>query len=495
MIAFQLFLRKKKLFSNSSNQTQFDLTEKLNAERATTINTINTVNQDFITLTLDYKKFKEALKTLAVDKNIDLETSYLILENTKKIGDTYELEFVVRGSQKARKIETNNPVFYSFKETFNTGLNKARLITQDEKPTRSTRALGPSLQMEALEVIDSASWGTAIVAFMEYANRDEEISSLPTTLQIQAYYGLFQSGLTLGQGAFSITQVMSDLAGNKFISLSEKVGNKILLAAKGADGLKKTALNAMGKIVSNSLTIATGVFSVVIDSIALAKLDPNDPRFNSSVMSLSFNVISVGLGLVSIFGGSVASSFAGGLAVPLAGLAIGLGSLIQITDSQWERSRRLGEYTLELEKSYDDFLKSNQGTELNLVDTYVTVREVNLKTRKVQLWTPWLPKFYPPRPMTVFSVGTDKGDPWEVNYKKFTGTDLPLTKTFNGGVEEVILPILPHYKIHIEKMGTGTKYHRYDREIMALPKLSGSPKVSWGFLGVGYQIGCAIRLA
>ncbi|WP_041232954.1 TcdA/TcdB pore-forming domain-containing protein [Cylindrospermum stagnale] len=251
---------------NSSNQTQFDLTEKLNAERATTIKTINTVNQDFIILTLDYQKFKQAVKTLALDKNIDLKTSYLILENTKKIGDKYELQFVVKGSQEARKIETNDPTFYAFKETFNTALNKARLITQDEKPTQSTRALVPSLQMEALDVIDSASWGTAISAFIEYANSDEEISSLPTTLQIQAYYGLFQSGLTLGQGAFSITQVMSDLAGNKFISLSEKMGNKLLLAAKGADGLKKTALNAMGKLVSNSLTIATGVFSIVFST-------------------------------------------------------------------------------------------------------------------------------------------------------------------------------------------------------------------------------------
>jgi hypothetical protein len=257
---------------NSSNQTQFDLTEKLKAERATTIQTINTVNQDFIILTLEYKKFKQAVKTLAVDKNIDLNTSYLILENTKKLGDKYELQFIVKGSQEYRRIETNDSTFYAFKEIFNTALNKARLITQDEQPTSSTRALAPSL-MEGLDLIDSASWGTSIAAFIEYANSDEEISSLSTTLQIQAYYGLFQSGLTLGQGAFSITQVISDLAGNKFISLSEKMGNKILLAAKGADGLKKTALNAMGKLVSNSLTIATGVFSIVIDSIALAKLD------------------------------------------------------------------------------------------------------------------------------------------------------------------------------------------------------------------------------
>jgi TcdA/TcdB pore forming domain len=481
---------------NSSNQTQFDLTEKLKAERDTTIQTINTVNQGFIILTLKYKEFKEAVQNLASKENIDLKTSYLILENTKKVDDKYELQFVVKGSQETRKIETNDPTFYAFKETFNKALNKARLITQDEKPTQSTRALVPALKMEALDVIDAASWGTAIASFIEYANSDEEISSLTTTLQIQAYYGLFQSGLTLGQGAFSIAQTVSDLAGNKFISLSEKIGDKILLAAKGAKGLKKTALNAMGKIVSNSLTIATGVFSIVIDSIALAKLDPNDPKFNSSVMSLSFNVISFSLGLVSIFGGSVASSFAGSLAVPLAGFAIALGGLIQMTDLQWENCRRLGEYTKELEKSYLNFLSNpNQGTELNLIDNLVIVGEVNLKTRKVQLWTPWLPKFYPPSAGTVFSVGTDqKGNPWEVNYKKYTGKDLPLTKTFNVGVEEVILPILPHYKIYIEKIGVGPKYHNYTSEILALPKLSGSTDVSWGWYVVGYEIGFTKRV-
>jgi hypothetical protein len=212
-------------------------------------------------------------------------------------------------------------------------------------------------------------------------------------------------------------------------------------------------------------------------------------------MSLSFNVLSFGLGLASIFGGSVASSFAGGLAIPLAGLAIGLGGLIQITDSQWERCRLLGEYTIALERSYHNFIKSNQGTELNLSDTYVIVSEVNLKTGKVQLWTPWLPKFYPPSRGTVFSVGThQKGDSWEVNYKKFTGNDLPLTKRFNGGVEEIILPILPNYKIHIEKLGVGGKYHRYDAEIMALPKLSGGTNVSWGWGGFGYEIGFTNRV-
>lgn len=337
--------------TNSSDQASLDFREKLEVERAATTNTINTVNQDFVFLTLEYKKFKQAFTNLVSEKNIDLTTSYLILENTKKVGSKYELQFVVKGSQEARKIETTDPTFYTFKETFNNALNKARLITQDDKPTQSTRALVPSLQMEALEVIDAASWGTAIVSLLQYDNSQEgSISSLTTTLQIQAYYGLFQSTTALGQGAFAISQVVSELAGNQLLSISERMGTKILNAATKATGSTKTALSVMGKLVSNSLTVVTGVIGIVVDSIALANLDPNDPQFDSAVTSLSFSIASFGLGLVSIFGGSIVSSAAGALAVPLAGLAIGLGALIQITSENWERCRLLGGYTMDMER-------------------------------------------------------------------------------------------------------------------------------------------------
>jgi hypothetical protein len=476
--------------SNSLDQNSLNVnvTKTLISKNSTT------VSQDFLSLALEYQKLKSALENLAEQKEIDLKTSYLILETTKKNGSKYELQFVVKGSNKPiifETFETNDATFYLFKETLNAALKKARFITEDRK---SSRASLPSLNIERLEVIDAASWGTAIAALIEFSNNDEPISSLTTTLQIQAYYGLFQSGITLGQGIFQITQVVSDLAGNQIISLSEKIGNKILDAAAQATGPTQKALSAMGKIASNSLTVATGIISLGLEIAAIAQLNPGDPQFASSATSLSFSIISFGLGLTSILAGPVVSSFAGALAVPIAGLGIGLGALIQLTGKQWENCRRLGEYTIELEKSYLNFLvNSNQGKQINLVDGYVIVKEVNLKTRTVQLDTPWLPKFNPPSRGTTFSVSTHtEGDSWDKNYKRYTNRDLPLTKTFNVR-QEVILPVLPRYKMHIEKIGVATYYPRKDAEIMALPMLSGAYKLSWGFFGTGYIIGYTNR--
>jgi hypothetical protein len=476
--------------SSSSDQTSLNLTEKLGEENSTT------VSQYFLSLALEYQKLKQALKKLAEEKKIDLNTSYLLLENTKKKGSKYELQFLVKNSNNPIILETDEAIFYSFKETFNTALNKAKSITGDEE---STRASAPSLNREPLEIVDAASLGTAIAALIEFSTNDEEpISSLTTTLQIQAYYGLFQSGLTLGQGAFQIAQVVSDLAGNKFISLSEKIGNKILNAATKTTGSTKTALSAMGKVVSNSLTVAAGVISLGLEIAAIAQLSPGDIGFVGSVTNLSFSLISFGLGLTSILAGSVVSSFAGALTIPVAGLGFGLGALIQLTGKQWENCFRLGEYTIELEKSYLNFLSKQKNDELNLVDGYVIVKEVNLEDGKVQLDTPWLPQFIPSSPGTALAVNTHvKGDSWEVNYKSHTNRDLPLSKyiikTFSliqDGIQQVvILPVLPYYKMHIEKVGVGVYYSRRDKEIMALPMLSGSEDRAWGFFGTGYIIG------
>jgi hypothetical protein len=134
--------------SNSSDQAPLISTEKLGCENSTT------VNQYFLCIVLKYQELKQALKTLAQEESINLETSYLILQNTKQIGSKYELQFVSKDSTQPITIETNADIFYLFKETFNAALDKARPITANGESTKSSL---PSLKMDSLDVIDAAS--------------------------------------------------------------------------------------------------------------------------------------------------------------------------------------------------------------------------------------------------------------------------------------------------------------------------------------------------
>ena len=493
--------------SNSSDQSALNLNQKLGAEK------LSTVNQDFLTIALEYQKLKKDLKTLASEKGIDLETSYLILQNIEKKGNRYELIFFLKDLGIFIKIDTDKPIFYSFKEVFNAGLEKARTITGDRKFTKASL---PSLVMEELDVIDAASWATAILAFLEYSNQDDEsLSSLTTTLQIQAYYGLVQSGISLVQGVIQITEVVTSVASgsNGLISLSATIGDAILETGNLYQGSTKSTLSLMGKTVknfSNGLTVVTGIFSIALDSAAIYKLDPTDPGYNGAVASLSFNVIGFTLTLTSIFSGTIASvlgfsaptasiigSFAGGLTVPVAGLAIGITALVNQLEQNFESCRRLGEFVLDLEESYLNF-PSYLHPAVNFANGKVIVKSINLTTKKLELTTPKLPYFGKGSrvdPLKVYNnVPGYVPKTWSENYKNNKGYDLPLNPDFNL-LKEVILPVTPEYRMDLEAISLlAGPYNRFDKEIMALPILTGSDELSWNWQIIsGHIVGFSLR--
>lgn len=292
------------------------------------------------------ENWKQAVKTL--NQEAQLKSNWVpVIQNVTSTGDQYSVHFINKNdppendddnqnSDKSKWIQTSDPTFEHFKTFFNEQAQNLGEMFQVDSITGTVTAKTTTSKPSA-GVGVGANRADLVRVIINWVDKGElyeksDNPDLDRAVGIQSYLNLVQ----YSHGVISeVGQIIADIR--------PALKNAGSVAGEVAESLAST-------IVKTAATDGLGIFlniaNVVLDGIALSNTDSSSERagltttlvFDATATASS--VLALGLGIA---GASVASAVLSAIAVPIAGLAAGIPTLVELYAQRTENAEKVAE--------------------------------------------------------------------------------------------------------------------------------------------------------
>lgn len=374
----------------------------------------------------------------------------------------YRVQFINKNNlDETRWIETNDPTFENFRTFFNEqAQNLGEMFQVDSltgqvtsKTASSSVSAGVGVGANKADLVKTViNWVAEGELYEKSDNPDLDLA-----VGVQSYWNLTQ----YGHGVVTeVSQVITEII--------PALRNSGAVAKEVSESLVTT-------VVKTSLTEGLGVLlsigNVILDGIVLSKTS-STPERASITTTLVFDVTATATSLLSlglgIIGASTAASILGAIAVPLAGLAAGIPTLVALYAQRTENAEKVAEPFGTIAQGYAANSDGSRGMTYQAADQYqgiqsalkpkggAVITEIDLLGRRLTFGSQYLYQVNPDHPGAAhtkvnntdsFSAGPDVG--WVGNSRAKTlpllsvreGLGCPQTVQLqNTNVDVIVLP-------------------------------------------------------
>ncbi|GET41436.1 TcdA/TcdB pore-forming domain-containing protein [Microseira wollei] len=407
------------------------------------------------------ERWTQAVKTL--NQQAQLGSNWVpIIQNVEATAGQDRVQFINKNNlNETRWIQTNDPTFRNFRTFFNEqAQNLGEMFQVDSvtgqvtsKTSSSSVSAGVGVGANKADLVKTViNWVAEGKLYEKSGNPDLDLA-----VGVQSYLNLTQ----YGHG------VVTEVA---------QVITEILPALRNGGAVaKEVSESLVTTVVKTSLTEGLGVIlsigNVILDGIVLSKTS-STPERASITTTLVFDVtatatslLSLGLGLV---GASTAASILGVIAVPIAGLAAGIPTLVALYAQRTENAQKVAEPFGTIAQGYAANSDGSRGMTYQAADQYkgiqsalkpkggAVIAEIDLIGRRLTFGSQYLYQVNPDHPGAAhtkvnnrdsFSAGPDVG--WVGNSRAKTlpllsvreGLGCPQTVQLqNTNVDVIVLP-------------------------------------------------------
>jgi hypothetical protein len=381
----------------------------------------------------------------------------------------YEVRLINEETATEQWITTKEGVFSRYRDTMNQALEDAE-IPSKAYPNDNARLTG-ALKIDAPKGIASALFIKGLFDFLRGETHvpmgnDSTNIQLYTAIKLHTYVKLIQGGV----------DVTRDIL---------KVVNIVKVLRSGA--IEEVEIIAKVDAIAGKIGLGLGAINVIIDIVELVSADTPEQR---AILGTQLGFDSAGLGLagasygLGLIGAGTAAGFAGALAVPLAGIGIGVTALVQAWEKADGEALNNALYFLNCDQSYKTPIKqevTSQGTPyLNLANQAV-ITSVSLSDD--QQATATLGTQYVYRTATYYKGGyknsSHTGTNWAVKDKSKAvpvrlalGYDDDKVEVNAEGINALVLPVTPVSYIYYRYGPAWGIYRRDDAQLRVVRRMA-----------------------
>jgi len=284
------------------------------------------------------ERWKQAVKTVGQEKKLD--SNWMpVIQNVKSIGGgKYSVQFINKQNpdNNPQWIETNDATFDNFKVFFNDQAKDLGAFFQVDSVTGtvSTQIEGGTVSAGVGIGSNKADLVKAVVEWVASGELYDKSGNpdLDTAVGVQSYLNLAQYGHGIATEAAEVISAIRPALSNGG-AVAREVSESLVSTV-----VKTTATEGLG--------IAMNIVNVVLDGIVLANTSSSVERA-SVTTTLVFDVVGTASSLLAlglgIAGASTAASILGAIALPIAGLAAGIPTLVALYAQRSENARKAAE--------------------------------------------------------------------------------------------------------------------------------------------------------
>lgn len=233
--------------------------------------------------------------------------------NTRENDNHNELLFVNQKSGEKIWVKTDKQIFPAFEKEINSLIEQYSSAVNFDK---ENSILMPKPNIDDVHAVNTINAAFLLQSLFDTFNGDNNPNTLNWSLQIQHYVGLIQPGIGLAEDTVNLAKLVMTLG---------KFEYKPLIQAS----------NALNKILPHgSLAHAPGAIGVLLDVVNITGIigqivnSTNSIEQNTAIANLTMAGISSGVNLTTLLASTAVAEFLGPLAIPLAGVAIGIPELV-----------------------------------------------------------------------------------------------------------------------------------------------------------------------
>ncbi len=223
--------------------------------------------------------------------------------------DTLQTLFVNENTGESRWTRAKDPIFSNF-ETYTrgltTGLQKGAVFNSSNKTFR------PKSNVSDVDAVHSLNAAFMIKTILDMEHSNTNMADLSTAMKVQMYAQLTQNAIGLADDAAKMVALLRNAAGIEKAAF-------------------ETLMPALSKIAAGAGILLDGI-NIVATSIALSQATTLEEKAALGTQ-LGITTLSAGISIASIAattaGAVTAGAVLGALAVPAAGLAVGLPPLVE----------------------------------------------------------------------------------------------------------------------------------------------------------------------
>ncbi|NEP88893.1 MAG: hypothetical protein F6K18_19765 [Okeania sp. SIO2C2] len=284
------------------------------------------------------ERWRQAVKNL--NQQAHLNFNWIpIIQNVRSIGGgQYQVQFIDKQNPSHEQwIDTTDRTFEDFKAYFNTQAQGLGAFFQVDSVTGAVSARTSTAAQVSAGVGIGANKGDLVKAIIGWVSEGElyEKSGNPdldTAVGAQSYLNLVQYGHGV---ATEVTEVIR--------TIRPALKNGGTVAREVSESLVSTVVRTAA---TEGLGAVLNIANVVLDGIVLANTSSSVERA-SVTTTLVFDAIGTASSLLAlglgIAGASTAASIIGAIAVPVAGLAAGIPTLVELYKQRAENAKKAAE--------------------------------------------------------------------------------------------------------------------------------------------------------
>ncbi len=310
------------------------------------------------------ERWKQAIKTL--NRQARLDSNWVpVIQNVSTTGDhQYNVQFINKHNpDDTRWIATTDPTFEHFKTFFNEQAQNLKEMFQVDsvtgkitaKTTSSNVSAGVGLGANKADLLKVIINWTAEGELYEKSDNPD----LDTAVGVQSYLNLVQ----YSHGVVSeVAQVIAEIR--------PALKNGGAIAGEVAESLVSTIVKTAA---TEGLGALLNIANVVLDGIVLSKTSSTSERASATttlvfdITSTTSSVLALGLGIA---GASTASAILGAIAVPIAGLAAGIPTLVELYAQRTENAEKVAESFGTIAEGYAANSDGTRGMTYQAADQY-----------------------------------------------------------------------------------------------------------------------------
>ncbi|MDS1916431.1 TcdA/TcdB pore-forming domain-containing protein [Enterobacter asburiae] len=210
-------------------------------------------------------------------------------------------------------VKTDKKIFPAFEREINSLIEQYSSAVNFDKENST---LMPKPNIDDVHAVNTINAAFLLQSLLDTFNGDNNTNTLNWSLQIQHYVGLIQPGIGLAEDTVNLAKLVMMLGKFEYKPLTQ-------------------AINALNKILPHgSLAHAPGAIGVLLDVVNITGIigqivnSTNSIEQNTAIANLTMAGISSGVNLTTLLASTAVAEFLGPLAIPLAGVAIGIPEVV-----------------------------------------------------------------------------------------------------------------------------------------------------------------------
>lgn len=275
-------------------------------------------------------------------------------------------------------------------KTQNQEFLRAKTILEDKEPilsksfsyTNGEFIPHSKAEVQPVNTLNAAFFIMALGDIVKSETYGGKNSTLSTAVNIQMWMNFAGAGLSTGQDIAGIIKL-----------LREAIGSGQLAAIKSTSKGISGVFFRTASVLSECLGVVINAANVLFDIYELNHTDTAAEKYVTGtrlVFDSGALGVAGGAGLAAAAGFSTAAAFLGSIAVPVAGIGIGVSALASNFAHIAEDASKIGKYFWLMDKSFQSSYKLNQTSNVLEPESVAVIKEVNFKTGKVELDSPML---------------------------------------------------------------------------------------------------------